>query len=516
MGGVALSRGGPLGLGPVTPDYREAVVSAERPLVLDPLLARAQPAARDVSRLVARGLLAIDPRARPIPDLASTWGVSGDGLVYRFELPATARWSDGAPLTTTDVAATIALVQRPDFPDHGLAILWKGVAVATAGDHALALTITAPRSSFAATVADLPILPRAIAAQPTATLVATATRPVPSSGPMMVVSSDSATVELTGNPNAAHRAGIRVVEIRLEPDFAAAARALADGQVDAVEATTAAERRALAAMGGIRLLDTVTFRFTDLLLNARRPGLSDPAVRRAVAAVVDRARITRDALGGGARPQSEAIPAGILWMGLPQAGEPAPALASRALDAAGWTLDASTGVRQKGGVRLSFHLAVPAAAPLPAVAAELASQLADVGIDTQVTPVTPSRFDADVLSTPTFDMAVADWDNGPDPDISAFWRSNATPPTGFNVAGLPADPFLDRALDTLATEIDPQLRADAAQRINQRLADEVPAVFLYAPVVSLGLRGSGVTVAVPEAGSPASRYDLIAEWRPPR
>jgi ABC-type transport system substrate-binding protein len=108
---------------------------------------------------------------------------------------------------------------------------------------------------------------------------------------------------------------------------------------------------------------------------------------------------------------------------------------------------------------------------------------------------------------------VADWDNGPDPDVSSFWRSNATPPHGFNVSGGPVDPFLDRALDSLATVNDVRLRRVAAGQVDARLAEDTPAVFLYAPEVTVGVSDGFGGVTVPPVGTTASRYEGVAAWR---
>lgn len=492
--------------------YREAVVAAQRPLLLDPLLGRADAASRDASRLLDRGLLRLDGRVVPAPDLASTWGVTGDGLTYRFELAAGRRWSDGTPLTSHDVAATVALVQRADFPDQGLSAGWKAVLVAIQGDSALTLTLPAARASFAATVADLPILPAATASRPTADLVAHARDPVPSSGPMRVRSSDAGTLLLEANSHASPGPQLASMALVLEPDFTAAARAFAAGQVDAVDATTPAERAAVAALPGARLHDTVSLSFVDLLLNARIPGLADAAVRRALATAVDRSDLIQTALMGAGRAQVDAVPAGILWVGTGTPEQHDTVLANRALDAAGYVRDGVSGVRAKGAVRLAFTLSVPDAAPLPAVATMLARQLGAIGVQATVATVAADRFIPDVVESPGYGMALAEWDNGADPDISAYWRSNATPPAGFNVSGLPADPFLDRALDSLATELDPQLRAEAAQRVDQRLAEEVPAVFLYAPITTFATGDALGALTTPAAGTTAARYESAASW----
>jgi peptide/nickel transport system substrate-binding protein len=492
--------------------YREAVVAAERPLILNPLLARSDAASRDLSALVNCALLRLDARVSPAPDLATSWGVSGDGLTYRFALMAGRLWSDGQPITSADVSSTIALVQRQDFPDQSLASVWKGVTVSRQPDGAVTMTLPSPRASFAAAVADLPILPASTANLPIPQLVATAHVPVPASASMRVISSDAHKVELGPNPHAIRAPRLSGIEVRLEPDFAGVVRDLATGQADGALASNPEERAALAAVPGTQLHDQVTLRFVDLLLNTRIPGLSDPAVRRALATAVDRNELIQTALSGRGVAQVDAIPAGIAWLGSGSREQPDPVLANRALDAAGYVTDPRTGIRTKGHVRLDYTLAVPAAAPLPAVAHELAQQLMAVGVGATVVSVPADQFRSTVVTSPTYEMAVADWDNGADPDVSAYWRSNATPPGGFNVSGLPADPFLDHALDSLATELDPQLRAEAAQRVDQRIAEAVPAVFLYAPMVSFAVTDAVHDVTLPPAGSPAARYSGVATW----
>lgn len=102
--------------------------------------------------------------------------------------------------------------------------------------------------------------------------------------------------------------------------------------------------------------------------------------------------------------------------------------------------------------------------------------------------------------------------NGPDPDVSSFWRSTAVPPAGLNVSGGPADPFLDESLDRLTTTTDPAMRAAAAAAVSSQLAEDLPAVFLETPEVALVVR-PGLTVMTPPVGSSASRFADISSWR---
>ncbi len=501
--------------GPAQTDvFREGLVVAKAPLPLDPLSGSTDPAAHDVGHILYRSLLRLDAQASPTGDLAASWGVSGDGLSYRFALRTGMRWSDGAALTVKDVEATVAMAQSPGFPDAGIAAAWKGATVAAdTATSTVTVTLAQPRAAFVAAAVQLPILPAASLAKLTAaSLVSSAARPLPSSGAFAVASADSTHVRLVPNRYAKPQPGLQAVDLRLMKTFEAAAQAMAAGQVDGLLANTPAQRTVLSRLPGVHVHDLTTFRFVDLLFNQRRPGLDDPAVRRAIATAVDRKQLIASALSGDGEPQAGAVPVGISWIGPDQPEQPTPALSARALDAAGWVLG-SDGVRHNGDRRLAYTVSVPDAAPLPTVAAALAKQLQAIGVALSVNVVAPQQFQPDVLMPQSFDMVVADWDNGPDPDVSSFWRSNATPPHGFNVSGAATDPFLDRALDSLATTNDVRLRRVAAAQVDARLAEDTPAVFLYAPEVSFAVTDAFSGVSLPPVGSSASRYDGIAAWR---
>jgi peptide/nickel transport system substrate-binding protein len=480
---------------------------------LDPLFHRVDPAVRDLGRLLYRSLLRLDDRALPTPDLAAGYTVSGDGLTYRFTLRPALRWSDGRPITVADVAATVAVVQDPAYPDAALAASWKNVAVTIVPPSTIVATLPMPRASFAASLTDLPVLPAtALLHHTPAALAISAAAPLPTSGPYVVTSSDRNAVRLAVNPRADPAPSLRSVELRLEPTADAALGAFTAGSVDAVLTTTPAARATAASTPGAILHDITTFRFVDLLFNTHRPGLDDATVRHAVSGAIDRGALIAATLGGAARAQVDAIPAGIPWITNRTPEQPDPQLSRRALDAAGWRED-SGGVRVRNGDPLAYVLTVPDADPLRAVARELARQLGVIGISVTIRPVPLASYEQTVLFAGQFDLALADWDSGPDPDVSSFWRSNAVPPRGANVSGEPTDLFLDQDLDALATEADIPLRQAAAEKVDQRLADDTPAVFLYAPVVTLAVGDRVDADAVPADGAPADRFDDVVRWR---
>jgi peptide/nickel transport system substrate-binding protein len=497
-------------------DYREALVAVHRPLLLDPLFGRDDAAVRDVGHLLYRSLLRLDGDGQPVADLADAWSVSSDGHTYAYTLPAGQRWSDGTALTARDVAATVSLVQSPDFPDSRLAEAWKDVAVNVDSPVTLTMRLRRPRGAFATVVADLPILPTAAIAQPAAQLARTAVRPLPTSGPYQVATSDRSTVSLVANPYAPRAPPLHTVELRLAPGFDDALRMYAGGGADAVLATTPGQRAEARSVPGTTLRDMLSFRTVQLLFNTASgsSGLGDAVVRHAIATAIDRRALVAAVLPGDALPQMDPIPLGIRWVPHPPVPPPDPAAAAGSLDAGGWVASAPGAVRGRAAARLDERLMVSDEEPLPAVAHQIAQQLRALGVQVEIDVVRPSRF-LDLLTARTdYDMALADVDNGPDPDISSQWRSDEVPPKGVNITGLKPDFVFDRALDRLGMETDPKLRRAAAEEVDRDLAASVPAVFLYAPRVTVAT-ADPLVVPLPASGSSAQRYDLVDGWRRP-
>jgi peptide/nickel transport system substrate-binding protein len=493
-----------------TPDYREALVTDERPLSLNPLVGASDAAVRDVGELLYRRLLRLDSQAAPAPDLASGYAVSPDGISYHLPLRPGQLWSDGRPITVADVIATLDWVQSPKFGDAATAAAWRDVHGRAVGDG-VSFDLAGPRASFAAQLTQLPILPiGTLTSAQVAALPSSAATAMPTSGALRVVASTATALTLFPNPHAATQVRVNQLELDLYSSFSDAAAAFRARTVDAVLTTDPDQRQQLIGAGGTPH-DIASFRFVDLLFNERGAVLADPVVRQAVSTSIDRNLLVSGPLHGMGVPLSGAIPAGVAWAASRQL-VPARdiAAAAAALDADGWKLGPD-GTRARGGVRLTLRLAVADVVPLPDVAASISAQLWAAGIQATVSTVRPADLTKLLTAGDDYDLALADWDNGPDPDVSSFWRSTAIPPAGFNVSAGQADPFLDQALDSLATLSSLPARVAAAATVSSQLADDLPAVFLETPDVSLVVR-AGISVDVPPVGYSSARYDDVTSW----
>jgi len=253
--------------------------------------------------------------------------------------------------------------------------------------------------------------------------------------------------------------------------------------------------------------------FVDLMFNERVAGLADPVVRQAIGIAIDRSAVVAGALDvRGGVAETGPFSRGLSWVGSPGLGAVSPAVAAQMLQRDGW-VRGPYGALQKGSTQLAFTLKVPAIDPLPVVAHEVATQLVAAGIQVSVETVAPATFLNGSLATADFQLAMNTWSPPPDPDVSAFWRSNALPPQGYNVSGGPVDPFLDSGLDMLAQAPNRTLRAEAAARVAALISQDAPATFLYTPQISLVFRAPTPVAPMPSIGDESARYDDIASWQ---
>ena len=108
--------------------------------------------------------LSIEDGETIVPDVATSWDISEDGLVYTYTLRDDVVWHDGEPLTAADVKWTIEMVSHPDtgvtirtvIPLNAIAGYDEFVAgsadeisgVQVIDDTTVQITLSGPRADF--------------------------------------------------------------------------------------------------------------------------------------------------------------------------------------------------------------------------------------------------------------------------------------------------------------------------------------------------------------------------------
>jgi peptide/nickel transport system substrate-binding protein len=157
------------------------------------------------------------------------------------------------------------------------------------------------------------------------------------------------------------------------------------------------------------------------------------------------------------------------------------AAASALLDSLGWA-KGSDGVRRRAGAKLTFALAFPSSsASRRQMAALLQAQWKSVGVDAQIEEIEPSVF-FQRLGTGDYDAVINAWHADPSPSSARQgWSRDALPERGgSNFGGYQSAEF-DALIDSAAASFDLARSRALYRRAYERLAADVPAIWLYEP-----------------------------------
>ncbi|HSR23689.1 MAG TPA: ABC transporter substrate-binding protein, partial [Candidatus Eisenbacteria bacterium] len=340
-------------------------------------------------------------------------------------------------------------------------------------------------------------------------------------GPFRVgsISSDRHTVTLDRNPYAKPQPNLDHFVFRSYPSLADAVDAVSRGEADTVGDLLPPGISTLARRQDLNVLQIRTFNFAAVLFNLT-PDLwvyfNPPAVRQALNQAVDRQRIVRDVLEGHADAASGPIPP-TDWAYSKQAADRYrydPAQAAQTLQAAGWTMNLQTGVLSRNGRDFQVHLVTADAPPYKPVAESVRDQLRLIGVQVVIDPVPASVLVSKYLVGKQYQLALADFENGPDPDQSSLWHSGALADSlNFTSADrLPKQALIDKDLEDGVAKTDLAARRTAYADFQDLMADAAPAIFLFEPhytyVVSRRVRGVHTNPVI----EPIDRFEYVADW----
>ena len=493
----------------------EAIVG--RPANLNPILA-AEDDARDIDSLIYQGLTGIGRDQQPTAELASGWSVSPDGLTYVFAIRKDVHWADGAPFTVDDVLFTFGLLQSADYTGPS-GPFWRDVKIDSPAAWQVRFVLKAPSASFPAALR-VGLIPRHVFAD--RSLTGVEADPHSSdlafgTGPFRVrsISPDRLTVTLTRNRYARPAPYLQTFVFRSYPTMTDAIAALVAGQVDLLGGLQPPQLDALVKRPDIAVRQVQTFMYAALLMNtdpAAGP-LSDPAVRSALQRAIDRHGIITQVLAGRAAVDLGPIPPSD-WA---YAKPPGPtgydtAAAAQALLAAGWVPDAKTGIRAKAGAQLRVTLDSANAYPYLQVADLVSKQLRKVGVQVDVQPVSASELVGRYLVGRHYQMALAAFDNGPDPDQWVLWHS-AEPGDSLNFAfNLPHQALIDKDLEDGRAGHTAIARRTPYADFQALIWQASPALFLYEPdyLYAVASRVNGVQLN--PVVQPVDRFSSVTRW----
>ena len=453
-----------------------------------------------------------------VPQLAEKWQ-RRDSLTLAFELNRRARWHDGRPVTAKDVVWSFDRIKSGADPQK--AVLLRSISSMTAeNDRTVVVRFTRVYGEqlYDAVWHVLPLPSHLLDTIPRDRLAASGfvQNPV-GNGPYRFSRREPGRqVELVANPDFfMGKPGIGRVVFLLARDADAQLNLLLDGTADALEGITPVSNvPRVRAKPELRILSIPTTSVGYLLFNQRaygdrsqpHPILSDPEVRRALSRALDRSGMTRATFGDWA-----AVPEGpvaqLHWIREPgvQLTRYDAAGARSQLEVRGWRDSDGDGILDRGGQPLTLRLNFPGTSGTRAMLSQqIQEQWRRIGVNLELVrldgPVWVERrgkgeFDIDFSSATL------------DPSPSGLVQSwSCAGRSGSNVAQY-CNPVVDSLLDAaIAGRGDTRATWHRAIRT---LAEDAPAVFLYAPSAPMALHTRFDQVTV----NPDSYWSSLWRWR---
>jgi peptide/nickel transport system substrate-binding protein len=442
----------------------------------------------------------------PEPYLATKWTTSANHLTWTFTIRSGLKWSDGTPLTASDIAWTYNLIMTNQAAATANGSLVGDFASVTAPDATtLVIKTKALVSDLLYTGATIPVVPEHVWTAQVKNLSSfrnMSSFPVVGYGPWALtgyVPDQYAT--LTANKDFYGGApAYQTLVVQYYSDSDAAVDALRSGQLDEIDVLSATQYDSLRGTKGISVYPTAPNVWDAIELNtgARtqsgtkfgngNPALTDPVVRKAIALAINRSELVSKVMDGlGTAGAGYLPPAWPQWSWTPPASEFEgydPAEANKLLNAAGFKMG-------PGGVRidpkthqpLTFRFGIHSDEITDSeIAPYLVEWMAAIGIKLDVQSMSFTQLNT-VLPEGDWDILMDMWATSSDPSYLLSVQTCGTLPTSVGSTGNTdaffCDPDYDKLYDQQFTEFSQAARAKTIDAMQNLLYQANTDIILY-------------------------------------
>jgi peptide/nickel transport system substrate-binding protein len=503
---------------------------------------------QDGARIFFEPLAGYDPDGNLVPVLAAdipsvdNGGLGRDGTWVIWNLKKGVQWHDGKPFTADDVVFNWEYAADPATAAVTVGAYRDIDRVERLSDHGVKVIFKQPTPYwYEAFCQNRPLIPKHLfgAYKGDRSREAPANLKPVGTGPYRFVDfrpGDIVRGELNPSYHVPNRPFFDTCEMKGGGDAASAARAvLQTGEYDfawnmQVEDDVLRRleqggkgRAEIYPTGGI---EHIQCNFTDPTrevdgerssLKTRHPTLSDPAVRQALAVLVDRASIAEQIYGRGGQATANYLNAPSRYASRTTRWEFSVDKANQILDAAGYKRGAD-GIRAKDGKRLTFLFQTSTNAPRQKTQAIIKQACAKAGIEIEIKSVVASVFFASDPANPdTYphfyaDLQMYNTSTGVDPlwGMRVFISPEAATKdnkwSGRNTTRWHNDDY-DRLWKAAETEMDPVKRAAQFVRMNDM-------VIQHGVMIPVNWRNGVAAAATRLRGTDLSGWDSNM-WRLP-
>ncbi|MFZ4395621.1 MAG: extracellular solute-binding protein [Kiritimatiellia bacterium] len=443
-------------------------------------------------------LLGTDPLTVDFrPGLANRWTISDDQKVFTFEIDPAAKWSDGRPVTATDVKWTFDKIMDPASQTGPVRVgleTFTNTPPKVLSTHAIRFTAGEVHWRNLLSLGGIQVLPSHVFSKADFNKLNFDFSVV--SGPYRLGSLQE-NIELRLERRAdwwqrcrqstRNTLNFQTLAYRFFAEQENAFEAFKKGELDIYPVymsrlwnqEAAGEKFDRHWIVKQRIRNHRPVGFQGFAMNLRRPPFDDLRVRKALALLLDRDKMNRTMMFNAYflhRSYYEDLYDKVnVCTNTSYAFEPEKARAL--LQEGGWRADSKTGWLEKGGRRLSFTFLTRDGSSDKFLAL-YSEDLKKAGIELKIERKDGAAWSRD-MDAFNFDMTWAAWGSSLFKDPEDMWASReADRPSGNNYTGF-KDVLVDACIEKQKTMFDLQQRNRFCREIDARVCAQVPYVLLW-------------------------------------
>ena len=505
-------------------EYVEGLVGSPR--YLNPLLSQTNSVDSDLSSLIFSSLLAYDKDHQLVGDLAESYEISSDQLVYTFHLKTNVKWHDGEAFKADDVVYTVSAIEDSEFKSP-LEREFRGVVCEKIDDYTVKFTLKEPFAPFLSMMT-FGILPEHLwysIAPANADLNELNKKPV-GTGPWKVESfkkdKSGLIKSYTLTPNADYygdRPYLAKLIFKFYADNLSAIDALKNKNVDGLGYLSNDLKTELRKHKNIVYHEIDQPQYAAIFFNQKKNTLLQADyIRQALALAVNKDKIVQTVFDGDAKVLDAPILPGI-------DNNPDIVKYQYNLEAAasllsknGWVMTVSTTtdglteqVRRKNGYELTITLTVPDQTQYLQVAKLIQESWAQIGVRTNLEIVDKTKIVSDNIAGRKYEALLFSENMSSDPDPFAFWHSSQNEYPGTNLAVF-SDKTVDSLLEAARKNNSLEERQAKYWEFQKIISSKLPVIFLYSPLYAYpqdkSVRGFDVSMIA----SYSDRFANLSDW----
>jgi len=498
-------------------EYIEGIVG--QPQHLNPIIASSNNTDRDLVRLVYSSLFKLDDNNKIKNDLAESYEISEDKLTYTIHLKENVFWHDQERLTAKDVLFTVNLINDANYKSP-LRSSWSDVKTDIIDDQTVIFKISTPFVGFLNNLT-FGIMPKHLwenVGPESFALNDLNLTPI-GSGPYQYNSfqknsqGNIFSYRLSANPN----------YYKQKPYISKITFNFYSSEDELLEAYNTKEIMGMGDFPVQKLSEIKKIQSTNLhrigvswyfavFINQNKSvPLAYDEVRRAIAHATDRQEIINSVFGGNVQPAfSPFAPNSLGYTNEINKFDFNLETANKILDDNGW-IKGEDGVRVKDGKRIEFNLVVLDQPELVQISEILKKQWEAIGSKVNIGAYSAFDIRQNYIRPREYDTLIFGQSLSSDLDPYTFWHSSMKKDPGLNLSIFDV-PEIDKLIEEGRIEFNEEKRASIYREFQKKLAEEIPAIFLYHPTyfypINKNVRGNDIYFL----SAASDRFSSIENW----